>query len=71
MTELWWWVEPLFKTGVVTLVIAGFAAWIWHDSGDWLFWTCVILVLPSAVCAVAVVVWFFVNVFLYIWQPYF
>ena len=71
MTELWWWVEPLFKTGIVTLVIACFAAWIGHDCGDWLFWICVILMLPLAVCFMSVVVWFFINLFLHIWQPYF
>lgn len=71
MTELWWWVEPLLKTGMVTLVIVGLVARIGKNCGDWLFWICVILLLPLAVCFVSVVVWVFVNLFLYIWQPYF
>ena len=56
---MWWWIEPLFKTGVVCLFIGGIISVVFHEiESDILTCIAIILILPL------------IEVFKEIWIPY-
>ena len=72
MTELWWWVEPLFETGLILFLFAGIIAFVTLESGtDVWFWIVVILLLPLFIAIAATIIWGVLWVFRFIWAPYF
>lgn len=72
MTELWWWVEPLFETGLILFLFAGIIAFVTLESGtDVWFWIVVILLLPLFIAIAATIIWLVSRVFRFIWAPYF
>lgn len=69
--ELWWWVEKLFYTGWLALLILGPIS-IWVDNakpGSTVDLVLVILAIaPFAICAVTVAVWLLTNILIVIWR---
>ena len=68
--ELWWWVEPLFRTGVLAMFTLGIVSLLISNvKNGWpsmIF--AIISVLPLAVCGVSFVVWVLANLLIAIWR---
>ena len=68
---MWWWIEPLFKTGVVCLFIGGIISAVFHEiESDILTCIVIILILPLGVSVCASIIWFLIEIFKEIWIPY-
>lgn len=68
---MWWWIEPLFKTGVVCLFIGGIISVVFHEiESDILTCIAVILILPLGISVCASIIWFLTEIFKEIWIPY-
>lgn len=67
---LWWWVEPLFLTGWMTIVISSTLAWL-LDKLKPNYWanTIILLIglLPWAIVVLSIIIWIFSNIFIIIW----
>ena len=68
--EFWWWIEPLFQTGLIGLVLLYTTGTItdWDDKYGWIYFA---LFFPFGLAVVSGVVWMLVYVFWFIWHPYF
>lgn len=68
----WWWLEPLWYTGFVGLLLAGAICLL---TGDYynkvLEVICIVLVVPFALSVLSTVIWVLCFVFWFIWHPYF
>lgn len=68
--SLWWWVEPLFLTGWMTIVISAVLAWL-LDKLKPNYWanTIILLIglLPWVIVVLSIVIWIFSNIFIIIW----
>lgn len=69
--ELWWWVEPLFYTGLLTLFVVGVPS-IWLADAmprsrlpELLM---VLAIAPLVVCFGIVIVWLLTNALIVIWR---
>ena len=72
MTELLWWVEPLFETGLILFLFAGVIAFVTlKSSSDVWLWIIVILLLPLFISIAATIIWGVSRAFWFIWEPYF
>lgn len=72
MVELWWWVEPLFETGLILSLFAGIIAFFTIENGfDVWFWIVTILLLPIFIAIAATIIWGVSWMFWLIWAPYF
>lgn len=67
--EFWWWIEPLFHTGVVTLVLAILigSMFRWNDVSIAI---AMFLIIPFIVGSVAMFLRFLADIFICIWSPY-
>lgn len=65
-----WWAEPLFYTGVVTIILAILigSMFDWNDVSTAI---AIVLTIPFIVGSAAMVLWFLANIFVWIWNPYF
>lgn len=69
--KLWWWVEPLFETGMLTVVLFGGLSLALADK----MWGSKVLgilafigVLPGLICCVSCFVWIVANALFLIWR---
>lgn len=70
--QLWWWIEPLFMTGLFMLLAAFIVMLLaWDSNNDVWSWIVGILILPFVVSVVALITFGVLWVFWYIWHPYF
>lgn len=68
--ELWWWIKPLFETGLVTLLVIGVPA-IWMARvGCYRISVimAIVAVAPYVVTILSVLVWLLGNVMISIWR---
>lgn len=69
---MWWWIEPLFYSGVVGFCISGLIAVIFHNNkSDIVVYVILSLLTPLLLSIVSAVIWFLWWVFYSIWLPYF
>lgn len=68
--EVWWWIEPLFITGLVTTALAVLIGSMFQFN-DVSTAIAIILILPLIVSGVAAFLWFLANIFVLTWSPYF
>lgn len=71
--ELWWFISPLFETGVACLGIALIVillAYAWHIENVVPLVLFAILCIPLAACGVLAVINVIYLVFYNIWSPY-
>lgn len=70
--ELWWWIPPTLKTGLVFLAAGLLIGKIVDRSGKQDAAVNIILLssVPLAVSGLALLAWLLCNVFLAIWGPY-
>ena len=69
--ELWWWVKPLFETGILTLLIFGIATILVgkvRPDSICSFIFAIIGILPWAICAITVAAWLITNILILIWR---
>ena len=68
--SLWWWVEPLFLTGCMTIVISSIFVWL-LDKLKPNYWANAIILLigllPWAIVVLSIIIWVFSNIFIIIW----
>lgn len=70
--KMWWWIEPLFYTGMVGFCISGIISIIFHDcESDIVAYIALALLTPLLLSIVSVVIWFLWWVLYSIWAPYF
>lgn len=68
---VWWWIKPLFNTGLVCVVLAALWAFTFRESEKkWPVYVLVTLLLPLIISFIATVLCILVNVFISIWSPY-
>ena len=64
--ELWWWLKPLYQTSILWLILfGGIAGLTKSKSGEIL---AVIAIAPLAVCIASSIMWFLMNVLIWIWR---
>lgn len=71
MIELWWWVRPLFLTGLFAMLVAAAIVVVLEKTTDgWLAEAVVagVATLPWAVCALSVVYWLVGNLMILVWS---
>ena len=71
--NLWWWIEPLFITGFVFLVIAWIFVQIVKNSdidAEIVGKVILILLIPFIVSCVSAILCVFINLLKAIWTPY-
>lgn len=69
--ELWWWVLPMVKTGLLFLFLFGIPAlWIDNAKPNNLLSTILLCIAlaPLLISACSVIVWIFANVLIFIWR---
>ena len=68
--ELWWFVEPLFETGIVALMLFTPVAVLFDkmQRPSLAAFAAIMAVLPFAFVALCVVVWLATNVLIAIWR---
>lgn len=71
---MWWWVEPMFYTGEVFLVIAFIIDFITYKIADsdscWPFIVTCILLLPLIISSIGAIAYFLWSVLKHIWTPF-
>ena len=69
--ELWWWVEPMFYTGLLTLFVVGVPS-LWLDDAMPRSWLpellAVLAIAPLVICLGSVIVWLLTNALIVIWR---
>ena len=67
---LWWWIEPLFETGIVTLILFTPFAVLFEKTGRPSLATFVafMAVAPLVFVPLNVVLWFVTNILIMIWR---
>ena len=69
---MWWWIEPLFYTGMLGFCISGIIAVIFHNNkNDIVIYIVLALLMPLLLSIVSIVIWFLWWVLYSIWAPYF
>lgn len=71
--EFWWWIEPLWLTGFLTVVIFGtigaIREKIKHSYEDIVSDILMALAIgPWCICALSVIAWLAINVLVLIWR---
>lgn len=69
--EFWWWVEPLFFTGYLTIIVLGILGMLIDKAWPGNLFSYVLAVLaiaPWLICFLAVVVWLLTNILIIIWR---
>lgn len=68
--ELWWFVEPLFETGIVALMLFTPVAVLFDkmQRPSLAAFAAIMAVLPFVFVALCVVVWLAANVLIVIWR---
>lgn len=68
--ELWWFVEPLFETGIVTLMLFTPVAVLFDkmQRQSLAAFAVIMAVLPLVFVTLCVVVWLATNVLIVIWR---
>lgn len=66
--ELWWWLEPLFETGLVTLVLFSVLALLFQKNVTCSLIMIIIAIAPLAVCFVSVFAWLLCYIMIEIWR---
>ena len=70
--ELWWWIEPLAKTGILFTLLALLSVTIGGRScKDIFMYLAFIFLIPILVAIGGIVVWIFYYILASIWMPYF
>ena len=68
--EFWWWIEPLYVTGIVMILIGGLIGLVcdWNKAS-----LCIIsiLAIPGIVASVSVFIWVITWTLFQTWSPYF
>ena len=68
---MWWWIEPLFKTGLICILIdAIFTAIFGEVKSNVINYIAIILILPLGISVCASIIWFLTEIFEKIWCPY-
>ena len=68
---MWWWIEPLFKTGLICIFIdAIFVAVFNKVENSVLYCITVVLILPLGISICASIIWILIEIFKEIWRPY-
>lgn len=68
---MWWWIEPLFKTGLICMLIGAIISIVFHDiESNILTYIAIILILPFGISVCASIIWVLIEVFKEIWCPY-
>ncbi len=75
---MWWWIEPLFNTGLLTVLFGIFAMWAstkaddngYEKFGYALEVVAIILCLPLIVAILAFAANLISSIFIVIWKPY-
>lgn len=65
---MWWWIEPLWCTGAILILLSGIWIAIFKNSEK--FWPVVILFVlwsPMIAAGASIIIWALVQVFQYIW----
>lgn len=68
---MWWWIEPLWCTGITLFFIS--LIWIYIFKNSEKFWPVVVVFIlwaPIIVAMISEIVCILVQLFLYIWRPY-
>ena len=69
--EFWWWIEPMFNTGFVTLFVCAIIAVLIEKAFPYnsvsMFFA-VLTIVPWLISALSVAVWLLVNVLILIWR---
>lgn len=69
---MWWWIEPLFYTGILGMCIGALISIIFHDcESDILDYIALALASPILLSIVSFVAWILWCVIKAIWLPYF
>lgn len=69
--ELWWWVEPLFDTGFLTIMLAAVIAHVVDKNTSSTVIPAIVVAIgiaPWIICVCSVLVWFVTNVLIIIWR---
>lgn len=69
--ELWWWVEPLFDTGFLTIMLAAVIAHLVDKNTSSTVIPAIVAAIgiaPWIICGCSVLVWFVTNVLIIIWR---
>ncbi len=69
--EFWWWIEPLWLTGYLALVIFGILSLLLDKAkpDSLISNICAIIAfLPWVVSAASVIVWLIINALILIWR---
>ena len=70
--EFWWWIEPLFLTGLVCLFLDCLLVYAALDSDSKVLEAIAIaLFVPFAIWVLSIITWGLCYVFWIIWEPYF
>lgn len=68
---MWWWIEPLFKTGLICILIdAIFTAIFSKVKSNVIDCIVIILILPFGISVCASIIWVLTEIFEKIWCPY-
>lgn len=75
---MWWWIKPLFNTGLVTMLFGSFAMWAstkaddngYEKFGNALTIVAIILYIPCIVAILAFAANLVSSIFIAIWKPY-
>lgn len=75
---MWWWIEPLFNTGLLTVLFGALAMWAstkaddngYEKFGDALEIVAIILCIPLIVAILAFAANLISSIFIAIWKPY-
>lgn len=71
--ELWWWLEPLFETGLLTMIIFGFLCYLLNEVDGMTAniirnISLLLAVAPWVIASLSVIVWFVINILILIWR---
>lgn len=68
---MWWWIEPLFKTGLICVFIDAILIAVFNEvENNVLYCIEVVLILPLGISICASIIWFLIEIFKEIWCPY-
>lgn len=75
---MWWWIKPLYNTGLVTMLFGMLAMWAstkaddngYEKFGNALVIVAIILCIPFIVAILAFAANLISSIFIAIWKPY-
>ena len=71
MSDIWWWLEPMFETGVFTTVLFWLLAILIDKASPYnncSFVLSLIGLIPLVIAILGSVAWFVVNTLIFIWR---